>query len=727
MAVSFSASTTALATWGFSAGDIAVIAGAGRNVGTWVMAQVKDQNLLDFMKVDPDDLILRKGLIDPIELHKRWDVSLTLLQNGAKRTITNQGMPVVESMPKFSWFMMLVVSALDAALGLSDLRRMIPKFLTSLFAEHVDGLEYLLRELPQHLQGWLSAACVRNVISKARSEWNRLAKTNVREKGQIPSDDCLEVERLLIWLSGARGSYLDGKFETASSDVYALAMVLQFIGFDLIHVGNDENRGNESQLWVVYNPKVTVMGRPVKIHEGFQAKRFGMRVPLNFMEECVSIWPGSVEENNSRRGLFKEGMETAANIKCEISWNGTETSFNLEDATPTRIGRADPDLFGFLQELFPMLNSVMVQRMSLILKKHVQLGSEQRKARHLLAAIGEHPACLAEVQIFTMGYYYALLKYFLDASQLTDSEAYGSWQWNDLNLLYQIAKIINRDDSARDNTNKYYSMGRTVMLQLLAIFFAGADEDLVNGVNSAIIGVHGKLTIVAASLLGCADTAGAVARFYLLDSDPTSIPSNARGMVFGCESISGMQIRTASNQEVLRPLREANPDILDEDFSSNIEPDWDRDVQSCCLVYRFKGRVLRRFSPFQIEQAIAYLSKFRGKLRARNDGFPLDKSDGYRLFPSEHVYQETMDKFFERKLPVPPNSASLILLGVKGRPKARTCLQVIYIHQDFRSLSRVDAWPKLKWIDHNQGSMIFYDEKYVNSDQEEVVSGIVVP
>lgn len=125
MAVSFTANSLALANWGFSASDIAAIAGAGRNVGTWVMAQIRDQNLLDFVRVDPEDLIPRKGIIDPTALHKRWDIALTLLQNGRKCSIKNLGTPLVESMPRFSWFMTLIVSGLDASLKLTHLRKLI--------------------------------------------------------------------------------------------------------------------------------------------------------------------------------------------------------------------------------------------------------------------------------------------------------------------------------------------------------------------------------------------------------------------------------------------------------------------------------------------------------------------------------------------------------------------------------------------------------------------------
>ncbi len=46
MAVLFTTGSMTLVNWEFGAGDIAVMAGAGRAAGTWVMVQVKDRALV---------------------------------------------------------------------------------------------------------------------------------------------------------------------------------------------------------------------------------------------------------------------------------------------------------------------------------------------------------------------------------------------------------------------------------------------------------------------------------------------------------------------------------------------------------------------------------------------------------------------------------------------------------------------------------------------------------
>ncbi len=71
-----------LVNWEFGAGDIAVMAGAGRVARNWVMAQMKDRALVGFLSLDTNAIMSRKGLLDITTLHQRWDRQYTLLQDG---------------------------------------------------------------------------------------------------------------------------------------------------------------------------------------------------------------------------------------------------------------------------------------------------------------------------------------------------------------------------------------------------------------------------------------------------------------------------------------------------------------------------------------------------------------------------------------------------------------------------------------------------------------------
>jgi hypothetical protein len=84
MALSFVANSWQLANWGFSEGDIAVLAGAGCNVITWLSAVGRDKNLLEFLNVSPTGLGIRSGLIDTASLNRRWGQTTVLFKNGQR-------------------------------------------------------------------------------------------------------------------------------------------------------------------------------------------------------------------------------------------------------------------------------------------------------------------------------------------------------------------------------------------------------------------------------------------------------------------------------------------------------------------------------------------------------------------------------------------------------------------------------------------------------------------
>lgn len=284
MSLSFATNSTVLSQWGFSAGDIAAMAGAGRVVGTWVIAQARDRNLLDFMRVDVNDVIVRKGLIDRFVLQERWGTKLVLLQNGRKRVIRPPGQKAVENLDNFTWLMALVVASLDSAVNLTNLKNIMKEFLTMLFGDHEDGLDFLLHELPRHIEGWLSIATVRTITARARQEWKYLADRGVHEPGLIPDGDVGEISRLLAWIAGSHEQH----YETSSGDALSVAVVLQVIGLELISTDQSVKEHDENRL--VVRLTRDPIGKTSKTLYWQLGQRWGMRVPLQCMQEfCISL------------------------------------------------------------------------------------------------------------------------------------------------------------------------------------------------------------------------------------------------------------------------------------------------------------------------------------------------------------------------------------------------------------------------------------------------------
>jgi hypothetical protein len=304
MAVSFFGSSLALANWGFSVGDIAVIAGAGRKAGTWMFAQFKDRNLLDWMNIDVDAVLVRKGLCATTELHDRWDTKITLIQNGQKKPIfSSRGgtkVPVIENMGRFTWLMTLITAALDATMQKSTMHELLVRFLLKLFEENRSGEEFLKNEAALHIQGWLSAACVRSIALKARNLWDDIEKREQHQPGYIPHAELDGVYHFLVWLvAGDHNVY-----RTPSTDIFCLAVLLENLGLKIKTTLDKKEVFDESDVVIVWSDQLAPTAC-VRAHPKF---RPGMRIPLSHMEEVASLFPRN-KDRNKLRGLFEMGMK----------------------------------------------------------------------------------------------------------------------------------------------------------------------------------------------------------------------------------------------------------------------------------------------------------------------------------------------------------------------------------------------------------------------------------
>ncbi|KAJ5657967.1 uncharacterized protein N7484_001616 [Penicillium longicatenatum] len=692
MAVTFSAGD--FASWGISLGDVAVLAGAGRAIGTWVMNSVKDQGLLHFMGVDPEDLIPRKGLIDPVALHKRWDVRLTLLHNGKKRVIGGHTGTVVENMGIFSWLMTIISSAMDATLGVSSMKQALSQFLTVLFEEHLDGLEFLQRELPQHIQGWVSAALVRNIIAKARTVWQSLLLSGVRLPGSIPDKDIPEIVRFLVWVAGAKGSRGSKLFKTTSSDVFAFAVILQEIGLDMletVHNPKEDLDVLESRLVVQFDSGLVMHNdEESKMSLDCQKQRSGMRIPLECMEECVSVWPGAADENNKRRMLFLDGLAASESISISamssITGTGKHVFVLLEESES--VGRAENGTYHVVSLCFPIANPALIDSVSEICKEDP--GLLGRDSKGFFRRLQSKPDILSKLQVYVLGYYYGMLRKVLDISKLSVEEAYGSWKWFDAHLLSQVRTILSDHSRPVEGTRSIH-FERAGMLKLLGLLMAGAEDDQLRAVDDSTIGIHGKISVVSACILGSITSKHNATTFCLLDTDPTCIPSNARGIVrSGAQDTSFSKPPMLHRKDILS-IHDLNFTGLDEDFTSHIEPDWENDIQQCQIAFRYKGRIVGRLAPRTLESAWTTEA-------AKSSALPS------RILKSPTLVYLAGTGSFIKDFPQPDiGSADFtpdqppIFFPTSGLTKAKTFLLAHYSLTGFLRIHLHDAWPEIRW------------------------------
>ena len=693
MSLAWATGSSTLAQWGFSAGDIAAIAGAGRSVGTWLMAQSKDRMLLDFLQTEAHDVIKRRGLIDRVALHERWDTRLFLLQNGRRRIIETAGGKTVENMDKFTWLMTLFVASLDAAFSVSNVRKVMTEFLTMLFSEHVDGLDYLLHELPRHVEGWMSIAITRNIAARARAEWFTLANRGVHEPGLIPTGDVGEIVRLLNWITTSR----EQKFFTSSGDAYALSIVMHAIGIDLLSTGGAASEQDESRLVVclVTDPiSTSTKGQFQRLNE-----RTGMRVPLQCMEECVSVWPGTPAENNERRGVFNDGARAAEGLVLEMGRPYRERDgalvlwYQVDGHREDSNRRIDTLVHRLAKELFPVTTpgvETCLRSIAEDLKEAGLLEGLKGDFGPIVQHIARNPAILVRLQTFVMGYYYNLLHRLVNISQLSIPQALGSWAWSDIRMITQIGNILS---TCRINViaphwqggRNFYKHG---IMRLLAMFFAGAEEEQINLIVSGVVGVHGKLSLLNASLFGDIDTISKAGTFFLMDVDPTCIPSTSRGIVTSSQRRVRVEqsVIDSSGIEICQIDDRGRHDF--DDLTSHIEPDWDYDIQMTTVVFRYLGRFVRRVSPTDCEYAISedalnLPSWFVD--RKAVDVLANENLDRVRD-PWSHNYTSG---FIPGPIPRKEGFGELgppTLISTGGREKFRTCLRAWYWSNGFHAL-----------------------------------------
>ena len=681
MALSFAAGTLTLVNWGFSAGDIATLAGAGRAVGTWLNAQLADRALLDFMAIDIDSIITRKGFIDTVALHQRWDRKLRLLQNNEPVEIEHPGgreYTVVESLDRFTWIMILVVGALDAAVCSRGLTKIVSAFLCKLFKESPIGMEYLQRELNRHIQGWRSSACVRGVLLKARSVWEVLGEEGQHWPGQMPEMEERELQNLLHWL--VAGS--DCTFLTASTDVYCFAVVLQELGME-VNVASDMRDGMGNRLEVCFDNSFGTSSK-----ERAQQKRWGMRVPLEFMEECVSLWPGDRGTNNTLRKLFEDGMLAVEQDSVKLCGSALSQTYDVQTKYPRAARRRLDRLEYGASAVFLPAHTYSAAK---VLGKVLYNWSEADQHgfdRFLQDQTTSDSICkleilisktaLAQLQVFLMGFYYMLLLPLIDTSYLSEAEAFGSWGYHDVECLNWIHKALEVAPSGRGDGVVHTLIAKRQVVALAGYLFAGVELEALKQLGPTTVGVMGKISLLTYACIGKIASPDDASKFCLLDVDTSCIPSNSRGVVAEGHASS---IRITPLDDELRGMPELQDVALadgDEDFTSRIEPDWENDMQTVVVVFRHRGRLVSRVPPSLIEKAPRLIC-VKGIPGLGTDLYEQLYRAPSRETKMTHLLTLGLGFYHDGRIYVPQDENVALLVPVKGLPKARACILAMHL------------------------------------------------
>ena len=718
--MSLNLAVNSLVSLGLGAGDIAVIYGASRKAGTWMKAQWNDRALLDFLQVEKTDVIRRKGVINITALNARWGKTLTILTNGHKVSHQDPGKKaVIPNNDDFTWLMTMMVVCLDAAASAKTVERVIKEFLVAVLGDlfHPEYSDYFDRELPFHIQGWRSNGNVRGMFRKPQDLWSRLAAEKKHPSGFVPHTDAAELIRMLAWITAG----VARDYTTTSSDAYCLAYLLSDIGLDLLKIDSPEQPLDLSTVdencFVVRLSDAPYQSPMLKI----SPQRCGMRVPLDSMEEVVSLWPGKETDTNKRRMIFKDGMEAAKGVElnaCTDQLGNYRPGILTYRLVAEKPGRVSNGGFRLAERYLLAPTEKGACALNNLLNETWKLQPDASFAMALLlwqddlSAIEE--PYLGDFQSFLMGYYYAVLRPLLDISQLAMKEVFGSWGWNDLGL-FKMVRSLTRVKISQESQGKEPIYWKHDILKMVAYLFAGSELEQIRQIDHRTIGVLGKLCVLHASLLGGAHLPEKNSELHVLDIDASCIPSTALGIVRPgkqpeCIKSTSVAPLLEVNEDTLRTIARQSKKVLD--FTSHIEPDWDFDTQTCLVTYRYGGRLIHRIDPKLSEMAILNWSLSIWQDSTTNQSH---EENGNPELPRAH--SAGLEDFFGGRVissSGPPNGSRKppILIDTTRLPKAKTCIASMYHNLNNRYDGRLQDGYSTEtrrlptWIENRSGAVI---------------------
>ncbi|KAE8440997.1 hypothetical protein EG329_006134 [Mollisiaceae sp. DMI_Dod_QoI] len=691
----------ALVQMKFGQNDIANIGGAGRTI-TWMTAGPRDRSLLEFLDTRSQDLLSRDGIIETAQLQDRWGKNLKLFKQGKKEIFRTEPK---DDLDRFTWLMALFYAALEAAVPQSLCHEIMIEFIIGLFDEH-SFEEYIRGELPSHIEGWSSIAAVRMINARARSEWLYLEDYGEHQPGHIPATDSENIVRLLYWIAKEKTK----EFTTPSSDVYCVAKVLRALGLDLLRTEKADQKGetqyDENHFVVILDTETLPQGNNLT---SSKSKRRGMRIPLECMQEAVSPWPRSTHDNQIQedflRGMDAGNLNFALECQPEVPHTETTTNRSFTDLyyevttmDPIEKNRLNRHLEKVANAYFPFVTKPVAEG----LKELGREWSPPAGSYKIQDEIRKNENFLGRLQSFVMGYYYAALKPLINASQLSPSEAFGSWGWNDYQVLSIVADL--KWETPPKVPKGAFRCWRYALMKLIAYMFAGAEVEQIRRLDNRATGVVAKLCLLTASMLGEGNSIEEASKFHLLDIDGSCIP-HASGIVMSGRRTS-VTTEAVSN-EMLRPLTDIELQEGEDDFTVHVEPDWRNDKQTSLVVYRHGGRIVQKLSPSDLDAVVTMCAQIPNTSTPNpQQPFALNQTI------SEEAYLIPLHRFHDARVANQPSPLDLhkpLLVPTQNLPRARTCLKAMFFDSFGYEGHSPAARPQLSRL--LDGAEVLYDQE----------------
>ena len=543
MSLQITAGAKSLFSLGVSLGDLAVIFRHGHSMGNWLRAADLEAELFESIMEEHEALLRRRGLINVVEMKKRWSRLEFIYEGNIKKSLSQSSMQEGQNLTEFSWLMVTVVTALDITLPSSTIKTLLVEVFT-IILEGDEGMKESLRvQLPNNIEAWRSVGCVRGMVTETSASIRQSYSQMVQERAvlQLNSAEQEEMKNFLVWLMADQGNDLS----IVSATVFSIAESMHKAG---VHLGTGRERRYESEPIVRYVKipgPIDTFKDPLEMKDSFRARK-GLQLraqqvsyPMNHPEYMIDATTLERKVLNKMDMFWTMGGEAAKKMRLTPTPEpklpfGPESDiyYVLDTKDPTR-NKFSGMLSMIVDHGFPAATHSILFALETLTQgledERLQWLHQHTARDYLQRETGQPSGNLQDMELWVQyqalvfGFYYKLLEPLVSFDYVQEDVFFrGLWGYGSTTFLGMCAHFA---WTMRDSR----SISRTHILYMLATMYDGRSKPYSQSTSSAgLVGVLGTISVLALPLLCPTDVPEKIARFAVVDLPVVDLMSDSR-------------------------------------------------------------------------------------------------------------------------------------------------------------------------------------------------------
>lgn len=543
MSLQITAGAKSLLSFGVSLGDLAVVFRHSNTVGNWLRAAGLEKDLFESILEDHGALLRRRGLINVVQMKKRWSRLDFIYEGNIRSSLTESNAQEGQDLTELSWLMVAVVTALDITLPASTIKNLLTEVFTTILEGDERMRESLRVQLPTNIEAWRSVGVVRGMVSATSTSIGRTFAKLVQERAihQLNRAEQEEMKGFLVWLMADQGHDLS----VVSATVFSIAESMRKSG---VHLRTSGERRYESEPIVryVHNPgPIDTFQNQVEMEDPFQARK-GLQVRAqqvsflvnhpNFMIDAMTLERQVLNEMEMFWTMGRKAAETVKLIPTpepKLPFGPeSDVYYALEVNDPTRnkfagmlsmiAGHGFPSATHSILLALEKLTQGLESKRLQWLHAHTAREYLQRETGNPSRDPGDMELWV-KYQALVFGFYYALLEPLVSFEYVHQDVYFrGLWGYGSTAFLGMCAQFAWTIQDSR-------SISRTQILYMLATMYDGRPKTYSpNTSSTGLIGILGTISVLALPLLCTTDVPEKIARFAVVTLPVIDLMSDSR-------------------------------------------------------------------------------------------------------------------------------------------------------------------------------------------------------